>query len=598
MSTFKTNPWDIDQLLSLMDTRKIVLPEFQRSFVWWPKDIDLLITSLVQDYPAGSLLFLRADGTSELGFDPRLAGAVLRRRRQRGRSELGTPTSPPPAERMAQNVVMAVDHLDSGVVTLMFTDVEGSTALTRRVGDEVARRAIESHRRIVREAIGKHGGREIDSIGDGFMITFLSTRQAISCAVAIQKTLEEHGREHPEEDVRVRIGLNVGEVLERGGHPFGAAVNATQRVAGHAKGGQILVSEPVRHLAGTIPDVTFRDRGRSTLKGFSERWRLYEVVWQPAREKAPPKPKEAHARRRLPYTLAGAAAAAAVLAVGTFALLSGGTSKLDRVTPNSVGIVDTGDGDILGQVPVGSDPVDIAADPQNQRLWVASLGAGTISEIDPKSRAVVDTSNAGERPRSLAAGEGFVWVANQFVDKLSIFDPRRGGVTDTIDDLHGPKDVAVGFGAAWVALATDRSVIRIDAGTKANQRIAAGTSVAVGPKAVWVADGAKVVPIDPETLHAGTPITLRFTADQLAVGDDGTVWATHTADDAVSRIDAADGSVQTISRTSAAGPRGSLSAKAQRGSPSATGARWYESTSEAGESTGGFRSEAVRGQSR
>ena len=137
-------------------------------------------------------------------------------------------------------------------------------------------------------------------------------------------------------------------------------------------------------------------------------------------------------------------------------------------------------------------------------------------------------------------------MANQFVDKLSIFDPRRGGVTDTIADLHGPKDVAVGFGAAWVALATDRSVIRIDAGTKANQRIAAGTSVALGPKAVWVADGAKVVPIDPETLHAGTPITLRFTADQLAIGDDGTVWATHTADDAVSRIDAADGSVQTI----------------------------------------------------
>src|SRR5436190_22261936 len=68
MSTFKTNPWDIDQLLSLMDSSKVVLPEFQRSFVWWPKDIDLLLTSLVQDYPAGSLLFLRADGTSELAW--------------------------------------------------------------------------------------------------------------------------------------------------------------------------------------------------------------------------------------------------------------------------------------------------------------------------------------------------------------------------------------------------------------------------------------------------------------------------------------------------------------------------------------------------
>jgi len=68
VSTFKTNPWDIDQLLSLMDSSKVVLPEFQRSFVWSPKDIDLLVTSLVQDYPAGSLLFLRADGTSELAW--------------------------------------------------------------------------------------------------------------------------------------------------------------------------------------------------------------------------------------------------------------------------------------------------------------------------------------------------------------------------------------------------------------------------------------------------------------------------------------------------------------------------------------------------
>jgi uncharacterized protein with ParB-like and HNH nuclease domain len=58
----------IDQLLSFMDSCKIVLPEFQRSFVWWPKDIDQLLTSLIQDFPVGSLLFLRADGTSELAW--------------------------------------------------------------------------------------------------------------------------------------------------------------------------------------------------------------------------------------------------------------------------------------------------------------------------------------------------------------------------------------------------------------------------------------------------------------------------------------------------------------------------------------------------
>jgi hypothetical protein len=70
MSTFKTNPWPIEQLLALMDRCKVVLPEFQRSFVWFPRDIDLLVTSLIQDFPAGSLLFLRADGSSELAWRP------------------------------------------------------------------------------------------------------------------------------------------------------------------------------------------------------------------------------------------------------------------------------------------------------------------------------------------------------------------------------------------------------------------------------------------------------------------------------------------------------------------------------------------------
>src|SRR3954463_6813267 len=221
------------------------------------------------------------------------------------------------------------DPFDTGVVTVMFPDVEGSTDLARRLGDEAARRTIENHKLIVREALPEHGGREIDSIGDGFMITFLSTRRAITCAIAINKALAAHGREHPDENVLVRIGLNVGEVLERGGHPFGAAVNATQRVAGHAKGAQVLVSEPVRHLAGTIPDVTFRDRGRFALKGFSERWRLYEVVWQPAREKAPPSPRPVRARRRLPLVVAGAAATAVVLTLIAFALLHGRSSTLD-----------------------------------------------------------------------------------------------------------------------------------------------------------------------------------------------------------------------------------------------------------------------------
>jgi class 3 adenylate cyclase/streptogramin lyase len=436
------------------------------------------------------------------------------------------------------------DQFDTGVVTVMFTDVEGSTDLTRRLGDEAARRTIESYRRIVRAKLAEHEGREIDSIGDGFMITFLSTRRAVACAVDIHKALEQHAREHPDEEVRVRIGLNVGEVLERGGHPFGAAVNATQRVAAYAKGGQIFVSEPVRHLAGTIPELTFRDRGRRTLKGFPERWRLYEVVWQRPAEKAPPRPKRAPERpavwwRRRTSVAAAAVVAALLTAAAAFAFLRGGSETLDRVAPNSVGIIDPSSDDIVDEVRVGSNPVDVAFG--EGAIWVANLISGTISKVDPDSRELRDTFNAGDKPRGIAAGEGAVWVTNGFDNRLTIFDPTQNEVVDT-RDLAGPKDVVVGHGAVWVVNVTDGAVVRIDPETHEPERFEKGRAVAIGDKTVWIADGRRLTGFDPETRREVRRVTLRFEVSQLAVGDDGVVWATHQRDDAVSYVDPDGGS--------------------------------------------------------
>jgi uncharacterized protein with ParB-like and HNH nuclease domain len=70
VATFQTNPYGIDELLPMLDKAQVVLPEFQRSFVWRPADIDLLLTSLVQGFPSGSLLFLRADANLELAWRP------------------------------------------------------------------------------------------------------------------------------------------------------------------------------------------------------------------------------------------------------------------------------------------------------------------------------------------------------------------------------------------------------------------------------------------------------------------------------------------------------------------------------------------------
>jgi class 3 adenylate cyclase/streptogramin lyase len=430
------------------------------------------------------------------------------------------------------------ESVQEGVVTIAFTDVEGSTDLTRRLGDTAARRLIEEHRRIVRSAVAEHGGREIDSIGDGFFLTFNSTRRAVACAIAIQRALDEHVREHPGEEIRIRIGLNVGEVVERDGHPFGAAINATERVAAFARGGQIFVSEPVRHLVGTMPDVQFRDRGRKSLKGFPERWRLFEVVWQAPEEKPKVAPKPTPAagarRRRRRLAVGAVAAGAVVVALAGALLLRGGSQTLDRVVPNAVGVIDGGSGDIVGQVPVGRGPVDVAFG--EGFLWVANLDGRTVSKIDPESETEEDRfSPAGSQPRNIAVGEGRVWVASSFSNELVVLRPD-GTIEDTID-LQSPRDVAAGFGAAWVVEGTNGRVLRIDADTYEPTELAPGSAVTVGPSGIWVADGTRLAVYDPVSLKVQDRYELRFPATEIAVGSDGVAWATHLSNDAVSKVD-------------------------------------------------------------
>jgi tetratricopeptide (TPR) repeat protein len=115
------------------------------------------------------------------------------------------------------------------------------------------------------------------------MVVFASVRNALTCAIAIQRELEDRNVESPGEEVRVRIGVNTGEVTVEGDDIYGQPVNAAARIAGKARGGEILVSEIVRHLAGSGPEFTFADRGRLRLKGFPERWHLYGVVYDTSR---------------------------------------------------------------------------------------------------------------------------------------------------------------------------------------------------------------------------------------------------------------------------------------------------------------------------
>src|SRR5439155_17444203 len=115
--------------------------------------------------------------------------------------------------------------------------------------------------------------------------TFVSPRSAVASAIGMQRALAEGNRTKPsEQQLQLRVGLNAGVAIREDGDLFGSTVDAAARICAKAVGGQILASETVRGILGATKDVQFVDRGRFRLKGFPERWRLVEVVWQ---EEAP-----------------------------------------------------------------------------------------------------------------------------------------------------------------------------------------------------------------------------------------------------------------------------------------------------------------------
>jgi len=167
-----------------------------------------------------------------------------------------------------------------GLVTILFTDMEGSTALTQRLGDAKAQEVLRTHNTAVRDALRAHGGSEIKHTGDGIMASFPSAFRALECATAIQTALASYNEACPDVPIRVRIGLNAGEPIAEEGDLFGTAVQLTARICAHAGPGQILASNVVRELAAG-KGFLFSDQGEVPLKGFDKPVRLCEVRWRP-----------------------------------------------------------------------------------------------------------------------------------------------------------------------------------------------------------------------------------------------------------------------------------------------------------------------------
>ena len=167
----------------------------------------------------------------------------------------------------------------SGPVTVLFTDIAGSTAMTQNLGDAVAQQIVRAHNRIVRDALTKYMGKEIKHTGDGIMASFSTTSNGVAGAMEIQVETAKHNANNPDLPLHIKIGINAGEPISEDNDLFGSTVQMAARIVDKAKADQIFVSEIVRGICAG-KEVTFENRGPFEMKGFVEPPILYEVIWK------------------------------------------------------------------------------------------------------------------------------------------------------------------------------------------------------------------------------------------------------------------------------------------------------------------------------
>ena len=164
-----------------------------------------------------------------------------------------------------------------GTVTIVFTDIEGSTALNATFGDRGWIEVLRAHNRVVADQVRAHGGTVVHGLGDGFMLAFPTARGAARCAVAIERTIGQTFND-PGSPIRVRVGIHTGEVVKQADEFFGQAVNYAARVAAAAAGGEVLVSGLVHDLLATEREFHFGEPRDALLKGIDGPQRLYPMT--------------------------------------------------------------------------------------------------------------------------------------------------------------------------------------------------------------------------------------------------------------------------------------------------------------------------------
>jgi len=165
--------------------------------------------------------------------------------------------------------VRPVGHAERVLAAVMFTDLVGSTARARELGDRQSRRVLDEYERMSSEAIDRFRGQLVKTTGDGALATFGSASDAIACVLAIQHAVRRLGLE-------IRSGIHVGDVDRRGDDIGGSTVNMAARVMAAAEGGEVLLTTAA-YEAATGSGLRFSAAGEHSFKGLPEPRRLYRV---------------------------------------------------------------------------------------------------------------------------------------------------------------------------------------------------------------------------------------------------------------------------------------------------------------------------------
>ena len=459
----------------------------------------------------------------------------------------------------------------SALRAVLFTDVVGSTELARELGDERWSRLLAAQRRIVREELRSHRGREVDTAGDGFFAVFEGPADALRCAFAATCRVQELG-------IDIRAGVHVGEMELSGADVHGIVVHTGARVMSQAGAAEVLTTQTVRDLVAGA-SIRMQERGAFELKGVPGTWTLFDVLAVEDQERPPPVdaqesvalrerasvPIAARVRRR--WLLVAALVAAVALGVVAFVQLRGGPTYLP-----GAGTVAMIDGDrFAAPVTVGPFPVAIAEG--QGRIWVMDRQSQVywVSEIDGS----IGSRGTEGSPTSAVSGGDAVWITGGFGSgqgpngSVSRIDPASGQLATAFETPIGSEAIAYGAGAVWVASPDTGTLVRYDPVSRTTDEpidLTGGDpetqpdSIAfadLGGAAVWVGDSLapRVYRVAAEGAHEVQTYTVGGAVSAIAVGPD-TVWVASAHADEVYALDPATGAIRTTVDVGASGCNG------------------------------------------